>query len=95
VPDIDVFLRLIRIDLRKGDFSDPTAYSNEDIAAIIRECNAVSNKLAPSHQRIRFDVSFDALYLKSIEIRSYYSGTSRKYEQETGFDMGIIGRMLR
>lgn len=87
VPDIDgVFSGLIRFVFRKINFDDPAAYSDEDIAEIIRECNSIYTKLAPKHPENTIACIFDDLVM---EVNRRYGLITqerrRQYEAETGF----------
>lgn len=87
VPDIDgVFSGLIRFVFRKINFADPAAYSDEDIAEIIRECNSIYAKLAPKHPENTIPCIFDDLVMEVNRRYGLITQERRKqYEAETGF----------
>lgn len=92
VPDVDgIFSGLIRLVFRKQKYLDTSAYSDDDIKEIIRECNMIYQKMLAKHPQ---NTVMETIYELIAEVNRRYGVVSKddrdKFETEFGnrYDYG-------
>lgn len=88
LPDVDgIFGGLIRLVFRKNRIVDQTVYSNEDVADVVREVNAIYAKMKASHPKDTVAATITELV---AEVNRRYGVVSKtdtiEYERENGAD---------
>lgn len=87
VPDMDgTFAGLIRLMFRKNRYLDTSAYSDDDIKSIIRECNMIYQKMSAKHSQ---NTVMETIYELIAEVNRRYGIVTKddrdKYESEFGY----------
>lgn len=87
LPDIDgTFAGLIRLLFRKNKYLDTSAYSDDDIKEIVRECNSIYQKMVGKHPQ---NTVMETIYELVAEVNRRYGIVSRedrdKYLTEFGY----------
>lgn len=86
VPDVDgTFSGLIRLIFRKQKYLDTSAYSDDDIKSILRECNAIYQKMSAKHSQ---NTVMETIYELIAEVNRRYGIVTKSdrdtYESEFG-----------
>jgi hypothetical protein len=98
VPDVDgTFAGLIRLIFRKQKYLDTSAYSDDDIKDIIRECNMIYQKMVSKHPQ---NTVMETIYELIAEVNRRYGAVTeadrKSYDAEFGhrYDYGQGSSMV-
>lgn len=97
IPDVEgTFSGLIRLIFRKHKYLDTSAYSDDDIKDIIRECNMIYQKMSAKHPQ---NTVMETIYELIAEVNRRYGIITKEdrdtFETEFGprYDYGIGNKL--